>query len=819
MDVGKGRHQVHISVRSLVEFVMRSGSIDNRHKAAPENAMQEGGRIHRMIQHRMGSEYQAEVSLKLLYNAGEFDILIDGRADGIITGHDGQVTVDEIKGIYKDLVYLKEPYEVHLAQAKCYAYIYADDQGLKEISVRMTYCNIDTEEIRYFESSYSRAELSRWFDKLLQKYRKWAEFSFRWQTARQESIKKLAFPFPYRKGQKELASQVYRTIYHGKRLFIEAPTGVGKTISTVFPAVKAVGEGLADKIFYLTAKTITGSVAVKTFALLRREGLRYKTVALTAKDKMCFQEETECNPEACPYADGHYDRINEAIFDLLLAEDSYTREIVWEYAQKHHVCPFEMCLDMSLFSDAVICDYNYVFDPNVYLRRFFAEGNHGEYLFLVDEAHNLVERAREMYSAVLYKEQFLELKREVKGISSVLEKALESCNSQMLKLKRECGSFIVFDSIEPFVLALTRAAARFDKWLEEDEGSLIHKAVFEFYMEIRHFLSIYEILDRNYIIYGEMTQEGGFLLKLFCVHPAANLRTRLDKGNSTVFFSATLLPVKYYMDLLSGDETDYAVYAESAFDESRRGLYIGTDVSSRYKSRGPAQYYQIAFYIDQVVRIRKGNYMVFFPSYSFLREVCAAYQEYFAKDDEQVLMQEPSMSEREREEFLDAFKSGGYGSGEGIPEEILAQAVHMEIETEETQSLVGFCVMGGIFSEGIDLKNDSLIGAIVVGTGLPQVCNERELLKSYFDDLGMNGFDYAYCYPGMNKVLQAAGRVIRTADDRGIVVLLDDRFAENRYRRLFPREWKEIAYVSAGSISAEAGRFWEKEHDAAPDRP
>lgn len=810
MDRMNSRDQIHISVRRLVEFILRGGSIDNRRKVSAENAMQEGSRIHRMIQRKMGTEYQAEVPLKIIVPYEEFDILVDGRADGIITEQNGPVTVDEIKGIYRDLVYLKEPYEVHLSQAKCYAYIYAKDHDLKKIKVRMTYCNIDTEEIRYFSFDYTYEELADWFGKIMDGYRKWAEFERNWKITRRESIRQLAFPFPYRKGQKELASQVYRTIYHRKRLFIEAPTGAGKTLSTVFPAVKAVGEGLSDKIFYLTAKTITGAVASEAFSILRGAGLSYKTVSLTAKEKICFQEETECNPDACPYADGHYDRINDAIFDLLVSEDGYSREIIREYAGKYRVCPFEMCLDMSLFSDAVICDYNYVFDPNVYLRRFFAEGVKGEYLFLVDEAHNLVERGREMYSAVLYKEQFLEMKKKVKSTSKMLEKAMEGCNAQMLKLKRECGGFCVFPSVEPFAVSLTRAAAKMDKWLEEDENSAVHRDVFEFYMEIRHFLSIYEKLDSNYEVYGEITEDGSFKLKLFCVQPSANLRACIDKGNSTIFFSATLLPIKYYMNLLSGDETDYAVYAESAFDERNRGVFIGTDVSSRYKRRGPMEYYNIACYIDHITRARRGNYMVFFPSYSFMREVYDVYMEYFAGDETELLVQETSMSEREREEFLEYFRSNA--PEERVEEDLLKDKIRMEIEVEDEKSLVGFCVMGGIFSEGIDLKNDSLIGAVVVGTGLPQVCRERELLKDYFDGHGMNGFDYAYCFPGMNKVLQSAGRVIRTAQDRGIVILLDERFTESRYRRLFPREWNNIRYVSARTAAGAVSEFWGEEY-------
>ena len=440
--------QLKTSVRNLVEFLMRSGSIDNRHAASSDDTMAEGSRIHRMIQRRMGSDYQAEVTLRYTYCTDRYDILIEGRADGIITQQDG-FTVDEIKATYRDVAKIGAAVPVHLAQAKCYAYMYAARQGVtgdipallqpeQRIMVRLTYCNMDTEEIRYFYDEYTYRELEQWFYELLEQYRKWADLEFDGKEKRQESIRALAFPFPYRKGQKELAAHVYRTICHNRKLFLEAPTGVGKTISTVFPSVKAIGEGKADRLFYLTAKTITRAVAQETFTLLREKGLSFKTVLLTARDKICFLEETECNPQACIYADGHFDRINEALYDILTHEVNYSREIIEEYARKHRVCPFEMGLDISLFCDGIICDYNYVFDPHVYLRRFFGESAQGDYLFLIDEAHNLVERGREMYSASLWKEDFLELKRKVKTVDVKIARYLDQCTKELLSLQREC---------------------------------------------------------------------------------------------------------------------------------------------------------------------------------------------------------------------------------------------------------------------------------------------------------------------------------------------------------------------------------------------
>ena len=798
--------EVRISVRSLVEFILRSGDIDNRRAASPENAMQEGGRIHRMIQRRMGPSYQAEVPLSYAYDAGEYEIIVEGRADGIITEQSVQrvaVTIDEIKGTYHDLKKMKAPVPVHLAQAKCYAYIYATQKKLPDIRVRMTYCHMETEEIRYFHEEYLYEELQTWFGELMAQYRKWADYQFAWQKCRQASIKEMQFPFPYREGQKELVTYVYQTIYHRRKLFIEAPTGAGKTISTVFPALKAMGEGMCERLFYLTAKTITRTVADDTISLLRERGLKLKSVILTAKDKICFMEETECNPVSCPYAKGHYDRVNEAMYDLLTHVDNFTREQIEAYARQYQVCPFELCLDMSLFADAVICDYNYLFDPHVYLRRFFAEGVRGEYIFLVDEAHNLVERGREMDSALLCKEAFLELKKTVKAYDERIAKNLDKCNKEMLALKRECEGCRVVEQTDALVRALMRLGAAIEDYLEDHDDSPVRADILSFYFEVSHFLEMYELADENYVTYSELREDGSFIVKLFCVNPAGNLRDCMRRGRSTILFSATLLPIQYYKTLLGAEEGDYEVYARSVFRPDKLGLYIGSDVTSRYTRRGDAEYYRIAAYIHNIIEKRQGNYMAFFPSHTFLQQVFEIYQKYFnGEGNVECILQESHMNEESREAFLNRFR--------GNEDCDLQSLVRMDIEIEEERSLLGFCVMGGIFSEGIDLKNDSLIGAIIVGTGLPQVCNERELLKKYFDGWGENGFDYAYRYPGMNKVLQAAGRVIRTVDDFGVVALLDERFLSPAYQRLFPREWQEKVVVTVDQIGRKVERFWDE---------
>ena len=777
---------IRISVRSLVEFIMRSGDIDNRIAGADKDSMLLGGKIHRKIQRRMGADYHAEIGLKFEVPCKGFLLMIEGRADGIIETPEG-IVIDEIKGVLKDLNLLKEPVGVHLAQARCYAYIYASQKKLEEIGVQMTYCNMETEEIKRFQSIYSFRELDTWFRKLIGKYEKWARYQIRWKGKRNQSIKEIEFPFAYREGQKDLVVSVYRTILRKKKLFIQAPTGVGKTMATVFPAVKAMGEGLGEKLFYLTAKTITRTVAWQAFDTLKEQALRMKVIVLTAKEKICFCEETNCNPDACPYAKGHYDRVNDAVYELITTSDEMSREILEEQARKWQVCPHEMSLDIAEWVDAVICDYNYVFDPNAYLRRFFGEGNKGEYLFLIDEAHNLVERGREMYSAQIYKEDILKIKKLVKDRDEKLARKLSDCNKQLLALKRECDGLQVLDSVSHIYLKLMALMTEMERYLEDCKEEEIRQEVLNLYFSVRTFLNIHDRLDENYLIYSELEDSGRFKLRLFCVNPANCLQEFLDKGNSTIFFSATLLPIHYYKKLLSTSKEDYAIYAESPFDPARRQLILGTDVSTKYTRRGEDMYRRYARYLIQVARTRIGNYIAFFPSYRFMEEVYEVFVDLLKEDQEiEYVMQSQYMSEEAREIFLENF------------------------EEDRKHSLMGFCVMGGIFSEGIDLAEDKLIGAIIIGTGLPQVCRERELLKNYFDAHGLRGFDYAYLYPGMNKVLQSAGRVIRTDEDRGVILLLDERFRDGRYQETFPREWKEYALCNVENVEDYLETFWKK---------
>lgn len=846
--------ELHTSVRNLVEFILRGGDIDNRSGRMITDAMMEGSKIHRKIQRSMGENYQAEVPLALTIEAEEYMLVIEGRADGIAYGEfpnqnsekevytqdtfldrtgksEEMVYIDEIKGVYRNVATMEAPVYVHKAQAMCYAYIYALQNHLDQIGVQMTYCNLDTEDVKLFQEVFAWDALADWFGNLIAEYRKWADWQIMWRRKRQESIQNLEFPYPYREGQRKLVGDVYRTIRRGKNLFLQAPTGVGKTISTIFPAVKAVGEELADRIFYLTAKTITATVAKETFGLLREQGYQAKIIQLTAKEKLCLcgntaieqeaagqdnpypdfpQIKLECNPQNCPYAKGHFDRVNDAVFELLQASDLFTREEILAQARKHRVCPFELSLDVATWCDNILCDYNYVFDPNVYLKRFFQDSSKEKYLFLVDEAHNLVDRSREMYSATLYKEDILAVKKIMKPHNQAIARTLDKCNKAMLDFKRECENYSVCESVGVLTFYLMRLVSQMEEFFEKPREFPDKKTVLDFYFELRNFVNIYDLVDENYVIYDEMQEDGRFMIKLFCVDPSKNLQKCIDKSVSTIFFSATLLPINYYKRLLSTKEDNYAIYAQSTFDETQRLLAFGRDVSTKYTRRGPAEYEKIARYIRAAIRSKKGNYMVFFPSYKMMQDVYDVFVRVERESDTRngvavsdepniaeesleesltIIMQHSNMNEAEREEFLQAF------------------------EQEDGGTLVAFCVMGGIFGEGIDLKNDRLIGAVIVGTGLPQISNEREILKQYYDKQGLSGFDYAFRYPGINKVLQAAGRVIRTQEDRGIIVLLDERFLQSDYNALYPREWKNRIVGNVETVDAEICKFWENTKD------
>lgn len=756
------KKEVKISVRELVEFIMRHGSIDNRYVSSVKAV--EGTRAHQKIQKSYKENYSAEVPLKFKFNYEGIDIFIEGRADGILIEED-TVVIDEIKTTVRDLKNIDEEFNpLHWAQAKCYGFIYCKENNLENIIIQLTYYNIEDMSIKYLRKDFEFKELEEFFFNLIDEYKYWAQLESKWMECRNDSIKSLQFPFEeYRKGQRDLAVRVYSSIVHKKKCFAQAPTGIGKTISTVFPALKAMGEGHTSKIFYLTAKTITREVAENTIKLIKKQNINLKFVTLTAKDKMCKMDEANCNPEYCPYAKDYYDKINEALKSILKEYHDFTRKTMEEISERYGLCPFELSLDLTLWCDVIICDYNYVFDPRVALKRFF-EGKKTDFTFLIDESHNLIDRGREMYSAKLSKAMILELKKEMIKKDKKINNSLKHVNSFFIE-KRKLLEFLKKDNIvekaEPIeIYNLLRVfVERTEEYLAISKEE--NKKLLEVYFEVHKFLAIAEFYSEDYVtIYDN--SDGDITIKLYCVNPSKLIQDKMKKGISSVIFSATLMPMEYFKDILGAEEGDHIVNLMSPFDVKNRLLLIGDNIATTYNKR---EYTceEIVKYINSCVKAKQGNYMVFFPSYKYMEMIFTKFKESYPKVD--AVIQENNMSEEEKEEFLLGFSE------------------------ENNSTHIGFCVLGGHFSEGIDLTYDKLIGVIVVGVGMPQIGLDRDIIRDYFNEEDNKGFDYAYVYPGMTKVLQAAGRCIRTEDDKGIIMLLDNRYSQKRYEGLFPYEW------------------------------
>ncbi|MEE9724900.1 ATP-dependent DNA helicase [Listeria seeligeri] len=773
---------VQISVRRLVEFVLRGGSIDSR-MTSSDRAL-EGTKIHQLLQKSAGEEYQAEVSLKLDRTVDGVVFSLDGRADGIIN----EQTIDEIKTTETVMEEITEDFRpLHWAQLICYGFMLAEKSDLPEVTLQLTYYQVADEEIKQFRRIMSREEMGVFVDDLLSKYAVWAKMSAAWEMKRNKTIQELSFPYnSYRRGQRELSIAVYRTAVSGENLFCEAPTGIGKTMSTLFPAVKAMGEGKTDKIFYFTAKTITRQVAEDALDEMRRKGLAARSVTITAKDKICFLDERKCEPDHCQFARGYYDRLNEALFDMLGQEEAITRTVVEQYARKYTLCPFELSLDVALFCDAIVCDYNYLFDPVVYLKRFFSEGP-GKYTFLVDEVHNLVDRARSMFSATLRKSLIMQVKRQLdKKLHKRLWNSVNAMNKVMVSLNKqlsESGETIHVNKIgltewNESVLKFTFVAK---EWLPQNTQSETQSDVLELYFESLRYVKIAELYDERYTT--QITRTHSDLeIKQLCLDPAFLLSEKLKLGASSVLFSATLRPIDYYTNVLGGEEDTSRMVFSSPFEQQNMHLLVADNISTKYQMRDQS----LASVVEALAALiagKKGNYLFFFPSFQYLQNVYELFRE---KHPEIVARkQEGAMDEEQREAFLEAFKAGN------------------------SETLVGFCVLGGVFSEGIDLRGERLIGAAIVGVGLAQLNPESDLIKDYYNETIGQGFDYAYQLPGMNKVLQAVGRVIRGESDRGVVLLIDERFSASRYRTLFPAHWNHAKIgKNTKEITEQVTEFW-----------
>ncbi|MFB7139394.1 ATP-dependent DNA helicase [Gottfriedia sp. NPDC056225] len=753
---------IKVSVRSLVEYAHTAGSIDLTYKSSV--SLIEGTKAHQKIQSEYGESDVKERHISGTVPYKQLEFQIEGRCDGLLL-NDDQYIIEEIKSTMKDLNEINEnSYPVHWAQAKVYGYFICEELQLEQITIKLTYVNILTEQKMSFYLLFTKNDLTNYLYKMLESYYPFAKWKYDHIELRNQTIKDLSFPFPsFRKGQRKLAGAVYQTIQESNNLFAIAPTGIGKTVSTIFPTVKSMGEDRINRMFYLTSKTITRTVAEEAFKRMTDQGLCISCTTITAKDKICFKEETICQKEYCEFANGYYDRINGAVLDILSSETAFTREKIEEYARKHTVCPFEYSLDLLNSSDAIICDVNYIFDPRVSLKRLFDEHKRSSVL-LIDEAHNLVDRAREMYSASIFKSKFLELKNRYKSIKDDLYESVNVINKRFIELRK-----IWKDTVAPvskeFDEELIELLHKFNEIaeiklqeLDEDENKQI---LLDTYFESLNFVKIAEFFDEQYICYYEL-YKSEVHVKLFCLDPFKVVNDVIKKFRSTIYFSATLTPVQYFQDMLGDQDRDYTITIDPPFSKEQLQVTIDS-LSTRYQDR-VKNLERLIDTIYKEISKSKGNYLVFYPSYQYLIQSIELFQTKYPTI--RTIVQENGMSEFDREDFL------------------------LQFNSLNEKTLVGFAVLGGIFSEGIDLKGDRLNGVVVIGVGLPQICLERNILKDHFNSVGKNGYYYAYVFPGMNKVMQAGGRVIRSETDKGTLLLIDDRYKSALYQNLLPAEWK-----------------------------
>lgn len=755
--------KIKLSVRELVEFVYKSGDISV--KSLSSDRAMEGIKAHKILQSQMGDNYHKEFYLKNEFELNNILFVIEGRADGII--RDSEVTIDEIKSTYMPLDLIDDGYNLaHDAQAKCYGYMYGLLNNSDKLNVQLRYYNLDTKETKIITNSYTIEELKDFFYKLLDTYIDWAETIIKLRKQRDKTIKELIFPFDnYRKGQRDFCLAVYQTIKSGKKLFAQAPTGVGKTVSVLFPAIKSM-YGNNSKIFYLTAKSSTKTIAFNTVKMMQEKGLNLRTTLITAKEKICFMDETKCEPEYCPYAKGYYDKLNIPLRETIKHDCLYTREFIEELGKEHELCPFELSLDLAYMSDIVICDYNYYFDPRVALQREDVF-NKDKDILLIDEAHNLEDRTRNMYSPELVKEEFYEVYKLMKAEKSI-SKELYNINKKFIDIKKSIKEAeILKEPPDQLINALRKFVLKAEKYFNELKNEKAPDEFRDIYFKSTFFIKISEIADDNFCYYADLTGDKT-KVKLFLIDTSKILKEIAKGATSSVFFSATLTPLKYFRYILGGDEEDYILKISSPFDIENLNLMITSDISMKYTSRDE-NIEKACAYINAVITGIKGNYMIFFPSYYFMKKVYSKYESLYPTEN--IILQSQGIKEEEQQEIMKSF----------IKE----------------RNVILFTVVGGIFSEGIDLPLENLIGAVIIGTGIPQISFERNIIKAFFDEKMNSGYDFAYKYPGFNKILQSAGRVIRTEFDKGTVLLIDSRLCQYTYLNLFPEHWRHYKKIKS----------------------
>ncbi len=786
---------LYIGVRELCRIACTAGDIDVRHNS--EELISDN---HKIIQSRAGEGAEIERALTLTVPFKGFSVCLRGRADIIhVAVIDGDCRlaeeVEEIKTVPGQML-ASPPAPVHMAQAKLYAMMLCHEARLERVGCRLTYVSPDGTKTRTFARQYLSDELDFFLASILSKA-EWRLCDERDRVlVRLASVKDTKFPYPeLRPGQKELINSVYSTVKKERRLFAQAPTGIGKTISTLYGAVRALGDGCGKRIFYLTAKASTRREAYRAAAALYGSGLMFRTVVLSSREQCCSNPVAAvcgggsmlCHPDACPYARGYYNRREAVLLSMLSKYRGFSRNAIISEAKQAGICPYELSLDLSELCDIIICDYNYVFDPAVRLRRYFSDDSaSGGSVLLVDEAHNLPERARDMFSADFNTAYLSDFSQYLPALGEKIEKNAAELERSLTEIKAYCSDnlyktddgneigYYVGRELPPGIgdkiIALgdaCEAYLRANTSMSPPETTSATVACSQISRICRRWRSTAEEYDERYRTYIDVSG-GNILLRQYCLDPSAPIDATLQKIKAAVFFSATLTPADYFSELLGGGRNYTALSLHSPFPEKNLFIAATTCVSTRYDDRERSAK-RIATIIAATASARAGNYIVYFPSYKFLDSVYLCFTR--KHPGVKVIKQTPHMSPDEKNEFISFFR-------------------------EDTGILrIGFCVLGGSFSEGVDLPGDRLIGTVIAGVGLPGLSFERNLIRDYYENKIEDGYNYAYTYPGMNRVLQAAGRVIRRADDRGVVILADDRYALPPYTSLYPPHWKHIHRV------------------------
>ncbi|WP_407297599.1 ATP-dependent DNA helicase [Stutzerimonas zhaodongensis] len=743
-----------VAVRAMCEFTAKQGDLDLRFTPSPTAL--EGIAGHTTVTARRGEGYEREVSLEGSYHS----LSVRGRADGYDPAKN---QLEEIKTYRGDLT--RQPANhrhLHWAQAKVYGWLLCETRQLQSLNVALVYFDVVSQKETLLVEPFLAEELRSFYEVQCQRFIAWAEQELAHRAERDQALRTMTFPFgEFRNGQRQLAEAVYKAACTGTHLMAQAPTGIGKTLATLFPQLKAFPGQQIDKLFFLTAKTSGRRLALDALEALSRESAPLRVLELIARDKACEHPDKACHGESCPLARGFYDRVTAARAEAI-SKHFLDQTNVREVAQAHQVCPYYLSQELARWADVVVGDYNYYFDLNALLFSLTLV-NQWRVGVLVDEAHNLLERSRSMYSAELDIGKFRGLR---KTSPSLIKKPIERvlrCWNDLQRTQTEDYQ-VIPDLPYKLTNALQQAVSAITDYIGENPAGL-DPALQAAYFDAMHFCRLGELFGEHSLFDCTLlpVREGGGRASVLCIRnvlPAPFLAPRILEARSCVLFSATLAPQRFYANTLGVPHKHVWIDVESPFRAEQLEVHFARHISTRYRDR----YASLQAIVDLLAaqyRKRPGNYLAFFSSFDYLQQVTALLRA--QHPGLPCWEQTRSMHETARNAFLERFT--------------------------ETSSGIGFAVLGGAFSEGIDLPGDRLIGAFIATLGLPQINPVNEQLKARMHRLFGAGYDYTYLYPGLQKVVQAAGRVIRTTEDAGVVHLIDDRFGQPQIKRLLPTWW------------------------------